>query len=137
MTTTAYRHRKALTYSALILVATGLPFVMPFSATLLGWALEVPMRLAFSESLLATFGVFVAWFVISRLIDVILDGSDIGGTLTGRLVSACASMVLLGSGYFLIVDSAFVSLLMAATVCGLLFAVSFAIDRGIGASHVR
>ncbi|TGD38676.1 hypothetical protein [Brevibacterium aurantiacum] len=135
--TTAYRHRKALTYSALILVATGLPFAIPFSATLLGWALEVPMRLAFSESMLATLGVFLAWFVISRLIDVILDGSDIGGTLTGRLVSAGASMVLQGGGYFLIVDSALASLLMAVTVCGLLFALSFAIDRGIGASHVR
>ncbi|WP_231444751.1 hypothetical protein [Brevibacterium zhoupengii] len=126
--TTAYRHRKILTYSAIAVVATVLPLLMPFSATLLGWALEVPMRLALSESLLATFGIFVAWFVISRLIDVILDGSDIGGTLTSRMVSAGVSMVLLGGGYFLIVDSAIASLLMAVAVCSLPFGIGVVRD---------
>lgn len=135
--TSAYRHRKVLTSSALIAAVTVLPLAMPFSATLLGWALEVPMRLAFSESLLATLGVFVAWFVVSRLIDVILDGSDIGGTMTGRLVSATTSMVLLGGGYFLIVDSALVSLLMAVVVCGLLFAMSLEVDRAFRAPQGR
>ena len=135
--TSAYRHRKVLTSSALIAAVTVLPLAMPFSATLLGWALEVPMRLAFSESLLATLGVFVAWFVVSRLIDVILDGSDIGGTMTGRLVSATTSMVLLGGGYFLIVDSALVSLLMAVVVCGLLFAMSLEVDRVFRAPQGR
>lgn len=118
---TSYRHRAVLTYSALTVVALLLPFLIPFSATLIGWALELPMRLAMSESLLATLGVFFAWFVVSCLIDVILDGSDIGGTLTGRLVSTGASMVLLGGGYFLIVDSFVVSLVMSVAVCGLLF----------------
>ncbi|SDS25256.1 hypothetical protein SAMN04489751_1586 [Brevibacterium sandarakinum] len=135
--TSAYRHRKVLTSSALMVAVTVLPLAMPFSATLLGWALEVPMRLAFSESLLATLGVFVAWFVISRLIDVILDGSDIGGTLSGRLISAVTSMVLLSGGYFLIVDSALVSLLIAAAVCGLLFAMSAEADRAFGAPQGR
>lgn len=121
---TAYRHRKILTYSALTMVALVLPFVIPFSATLIGWALEMPMRLALSESLLATLGVFFAWFVVSQLIEVILDGSDIGETLTGRLVSAGTSMVLLGGGYFLIVDSFVMSLVMAVAVCGLLFVLS-------------
>ncbi|GAA1555328.1 hypothetical protein [Brevibacterium picturae] len=121
---TAYRHRTVLTYSALTVVALVLPFVIPFSATLIGWALELPMRLALSESLLATLGVFFAWFVVSRLIDVILDSSDIGGTLTGRLVSAGTSMVLLGGGYFLIVDSFVMSLVMSVAVCGLLFVLS-------------
>lgn len=135
--TGAYRHRKVLTYSALIVAACGIPLVIPFLATLVGWALELPMRLAFSESLLATLGVFVAWFVVSRLIDVILDGSDLGSTMTGRLVSAGASMVLLGGGYFLIVDSALVSLVMAVVVCSLLLGLSFISDRALGASHVR
>lgn len=121
---TTYRHRTVLTYSALTVVALVLPFVIPFSATLIGWALELPMRLALSESLLATLGVFFAWFVVSRLIDVILDSSDIGGTLTGRLVSAGTSMVLLGGGYFLIVDSFVMSLVMSVAVCGLLLVLS-------------
>ncbi|MGO2845903.1 MAG: hypothetical protein ACTIB7_12780 [Brevibacterium aurantiacum] len=135
--TTAYRHRKILTYSAIALAATVLPLLMPFSATLLGWALEVPMRLALSESLLATFGILVAWFVISRLIDVILDGSDIGGTVTGRLVSAATSMVLLGGGYFLIVDSAIAALLMAVAVCSLPLVMSILLQRREGASQER
>lgn len=41
------------------------------------------------------------------------------------------------TAYLLIVDSAIVSLLIAVVVCGLLFAMSVAIDRGSGASHVR
>lgn len=126
---TAYRHRTVLTYSALTMVALVLPFVIPFSATLIGWALEMPMRLALSGSLLATLGVFFAWFVVSRLIDVILDSSDIGGTLTGRLLSAGTSMVLLGGGYFLIVDSFVMSLVMSVAVCGLLFVLSSMMER--------
>lgn len=122
--TTPYRHRKVLTYSTLILMATGLPLVIPFFATSLSRVLDVPVRLAYSDSLLATFGIFAAWFVTSRLIDVILDSSDIGGTLTGRLVSAGTSMVLLGGGYFLIVDSFVMSLVMSVAVCGLLFVLS-------------
>lgn len=140
--TTPYRHRKVLTYSTLILMATGLPLVIPFFATSLSRVLDVPVRLAYSDSLLATFGIFAAWFVTSRLIDVILDSSDIGGTMTGHVVSAAASLVLLGGGYFLIVDSALIALLMAVVVCGLLFAVGITVDRGFGtsprqASHVR
>lgn len=114
---TAYRHRTVPTFSALVVAALGLTFAVPFSATLGGWALEVPMRLSFAESLLATLGVFAAWFVVSRLIDVILEDSDLGGTHTGRAVSTVATLVLLGGGYFLIVDSFLVSLIMALGVC--------------------
>ncbi|MCD1286020.1 MULTISPECIES: hypothetical protein [unclassified Brevibacterium] len=127
--TTAYRHRKVLSYSALVVVALGLPTLVPFSATLLGWVMHLPMRLSLDESLLATIGVFAAWFVVSRLIDVILDSSDLGATLTGRAVSAFASMAVLGGGYLLIVDSVVLSLLMAGVVCGLFFALSTMIDR--------
>ena len=97
-----YRHRLVLTLTGPILIALGLPLIVPFAATLLGETMHLQMRLSLPESLLGTLGILVAWFVISRTIDVVLSGSDIGGKMTGRLVSAGASVLVLGGGYLLI-----------------------------------
>ncbi|WP_166828309.1 hypothetical protein [Brevibacterium limosum] len=134
--TIAHRHRSPLTLSALVIVALGLPIVLPFSATIIGWTMQLPMRLNFAESMLATLGVFSAWFVVSRTIDVILDGSAISGTLTGRAISAAASLLLLGGGYLLIIDSVPLSVLIAAVVSAVIFMLSTMIDLSIrGRAH--
>lgn len=127
--TVAYVRQKTLTRSAYGVAALAIPCVLQLSVTPIGWALGMPMRLSFTDSLLATLGVFVAWFVVSRMIDVILASSDIGFSAAGRVVAAVSSMIVLGSGYLLIIDSIPVAALMAAAVCGVFFALSTIIDR--------
>ncbi|MGC2976986.1 hypothetical protein ACPUD8_14910 [Brevibacterium sp. FAM 25378] len=121
--TIAHRHHRPLTFSAFVLVALGLPVVLPFSATIIGWVIRLPMRLDLADALLATLGVFAAWFVLTSVIDVIIDGSDAAGSLTGRFVSAGASLLILGGGYLLIVDSALAAATIGAILAGVVLAL--------------
>ncbi|WP_210604236.1 hypothetical protein [Brevibacterium oceani] len=130
--TIAHRHRRPLTFSAFVLVALGLPVVLPFSATIIGWVIRLPMRLDLADALLATLGVFAAWFVLTSVIDVIIDGSDAAGSLTGRFVSAGASLLILGGGYLLILDSAWAAVTIAGILAGLVLALSVWVDVRLG-----
>lgn len=130
--TIAHRHRRPLTFSAFVLVALGLPVVLPFSATIIGWVIRLPMRLDLADALLATLGVFAAWFVLTSVIDVIIDGSDAAGSLTGRFVSAGASLLILGGGYLLILDSAWAAVTIAGILAGLVLALSVWVDARLG-----
>lgn len=132
----ARRHSRPLTFSAIVLVALGLPVVLPFFATIIGWAIRLPMRLDLAESLLATLGIFAAWFVLSSVVDVIIDGSDVAGSLTGRFVSAGVSLLILGGGYLLIVNSALAAVTIAGIVAGAVFALGIWVDVRVG-RHVR
>ena len=123
-----YRHRLVLTLTGPILIALGLPLIVPFAATLLGETMHLQMRLSLPESLLATLGILVAWFVISRTIDVVLSGSDIGGRLTGRLVSGGASVLVLGGGYLLITGSIPLAAITAVVISGMFFALNTMLD---------
>ena len=123
-----YRHRLVLILTGPILIALGLPLIVPFAATLLGETMHLQTRLALPESLLATLGILVAWFVISRTIDVVLSGSEIGGRLTGRLVSAGASVLVLGGGYLLITGSIPLAAITAVVISGLFFALNTMLD---------
>lgn len=126
--TIANRHRRPLTFSAFVLVALGLPVVLPFSATLIGWMIRLPMRLDLNDALLATLGVLAAWFVVTSIIDVIIDGSDAAGSLTGRFISAGASLLILGGGYLLILDSALAAVTVAGILAGAVLALSVWVD---------
>ncbi|MGO2859538.1 MAG: hypothetical protein ACTIC1_00175 [Brevibacterium sp.] len=123
-----YRHRLVLTLTGPILLALGLPLVVPFAATVLGETMHLQMRLSLPESLLATVGILVAWLVISRMIDVVLGGSDIGGEAIGRLVSAGASVMVLGGGYLLITGSIPLAVITAVVISGLFFALNTMLD---------
>ncbi|WP_181273948.1 hypothetical protein [Brevibacterium oceani] len=126
--TIAHRHRRPLTFSAFVLVALGLPVVLPFSATIIGWVIRLPMRLDLADALLATLGIFAAWFVLTSVIDVIIDGSDAAGSLTGPFVSAGASLLILGGGYLLILDSALAAMTIAGILAGVVLALSVWVD---------
>lgn len=123
-----YRHRLVLTLTGPIIIALGLPLIVPFAATLLGETLHLQMRLNLPESLLATVGILVAWFVISRTIDVVLSGSEFGGKLAGRLVSAGASVLVLGGGYLLITGSFPLAAITAVVISGLFFTLNTMLD---------
>lgn len=130
--TIAHRHRRPLTFSAFVLVALGLPVILPFSATILGWVIRLPMRLDLADALLATLGIFAAWFVLTSVIDVIIDGSDAAGSLTGRFVTAGASLLILGGGYLLILDSALAAVTIAGILAGAVLALSVWVDVRMG-----
>ncbi|WP_166969271.1 hypothetical protein [Brevibacterium atlanticum] len=126
--TIAHRHLRPLTFSAFVLVALGLPVILPFSATIIGWVIRLPMRLDLADALLATLGVFAAWFVLTSVIDVIIDSSDAAGSLTGRFVTAGASLLILGGGYLLILDSALAAVTIAGILAGVVLALSVWVD---------
>lgn len=111
-------------YLGLALAAFCVPCAIPLSVTLVGWALGAPMRLGVVAALLATFMIFVAWFIASEVVDLLLRRVGISKGFFARFVSNSISGIVLALGYWLIVDNRLVALLMAAIVYVLFLCVA-------------
>jgi hypothetical protein len=113
-----------LIYVALTAAAFCVPCAIPLAVTLAGWAVGAPLRLGIGGALIATFVIFAVWFIVAEIVDLLLRRLGIGKKLLGRIASNFVSGLVLALGYWLIVDSPLVALLMAAIVYVLFLCVA-------------
>lgn len=116
-------------YTGLVLAAFAVPCIVPLVITTIAWASDIPMRLNLVEALFVTFGVFVVWFVLSEVIDALIQKINPAGNLANKSVSLVFSLTVMGVGYWTIVESFLVAIVLAVLVCGSLFAVSPIVDH--------
>lgn len=116
-------------YTCLVLAAFAVPCTVPLGITTIAWASDIPMRLNLVEALLVTFGIFIVWFLLSEVLDLLIQKLNPDGNLSNKSVSLVASLAILTIGYWSIVESFVVAAVFAGLVCGLLLAVSPIVDH--------
>lgn len=116
-------------YTGLVLAAFAVPCIVPLVITTIAWASDIPMRLNLVEALFVTFGIFVVWFVLSEVIDALIQKINPAGNLANKSVSSVFSLAVMGVGYWTIVESFLVAIVLAVLVCGSLFALSPIVDH--------
>lgn len=116
-------------YASLLLAAFSVPCIVPLVITTIAWASHVSMRLNLIEALFVTFAIFIVWFILSEIFDSLLEKINPAGSLVNKIVSLVLSFAILAIGYWTIVESLMMAAVLAALVCGLLFALSPIIDH--------
>lgn len=105
-----------LIYVGLALAAFCVPGAVPIAVTAGAWALGVTMRIGLIPALVATFVIFLVWFVCSEVVDMFLRRAGLNTHPASRVASHIVSAAVLALGYFLLVDSMLAAVVMAAIV---------------------